>query len=188
MYYWRAVGRRRISGAFFVLICAAQLCIKNTRPMSKKGSKNSNSTAFWIIGGLALLGVGYLWLRQQLGLIQVGAPSIPFQKLDGATIRLGIKLPIVNASALSARITGFSGFILTPEGRVLSTVFLAKPATINRYEEAELEFVSLLRLTDLATEIFGIVTGGGAVNWKGYKIKGQLRVYGLPVPIETAIV
>ncbi len=140
----------------------------------------------WLVLG-GILVVGYYWLKQQLGLIEFGNASIPFQKLQGTSIKLGIVIPIINASSLAARVTGFTGVIKSPEGAVIGTVFLERPAVVNRYEQAELRFIATIRLTDVAAEIFGILKDGGEVNWKGYIIKGQVRVYGLPVPLETAL-
>ena len=154
--------------------------------MAKKRKSNNTTTWLLIIGGVLV--VGYIWLRQQLDLIQIGSVSIPFQKLEGTSVRLGIRLPITNASALAAKVTGFTGFILTPTGSVLSTVFLDKPAVVNRFAQAELEFTSMLRATDVALELFNILQSGQMPDWKGYRIKGQLRVYGFPLPIESSIV
>lgn len=149
-------------------------------------SRKSNKT-IWIVilGGLVL---GYFWLKQQLDLIQFGTVSIPFQKLEGTTVRLTINLPVINASALAAQITGFTGFIVNPSGSVISTVFLSRPVTVNRYQEAVLEFNTNIGAGGLAMELYNILTSGQKPDWKGYKIKGQLRVYGFPVPVESSLV
>lgn len=150
-------------------------------------AKSRKSKTIWIVilGGLVL---GYFWLRQQLNLIQFGTVSIPFQKLEGTTVRLTIALPVINASALAANITGFTGFILNPSGSVISTVFLSKPVTVNRYQEATLEFTTNIGAGGLAMELYNILISGKQPDWKGYKIKGQLRVYGFPVPVESSLV
>jgi hypothetical protein len=152
-------------------------------PNSRKSNRNT-----WLIIIAVGLVAGYYWLRQQIDLIQVGSISIPFQKLDGTNIELGIKLPVVNASALAARITGFTGFILTPDGNVISTVFLKRPVVVKRYEQTELDFTSTIRASDIAGELFKILSSGKAPNWKGYRIKGQLRIYGLPLPVDETLV
>lgn len=149
--------------------------------MAKK--RKSNTTTWLIIGGILV--AGFLWLKHQLSLIAVGSPSIPFQKLDGTTVILGIRLPILNPSAIPIRITGFAGYILNPSGAVLSTVYLTKPATIPRFKQSELEFTSYIRATDALSEVYNILMKNGTVDWKGYKIKGQLLVYGIPVPVES---
>lgn len=151
--------------------------------MSRK--RKSNTTTWLIIAGVVVAALW--WAKNQIALITVGSVSIPFQKLDGTTVVLGIKLPIINPSAIPIRITGFAGAILSPEGAVISTVYLTRPATIPRFQQTELDFTSYIRATDALSELYNILTKGGAVNWKGYKIKGQMLVYGVPVPVESAI-
>lgn len=154
--------------------------------MAKKGK--SETKWGWIIG-LTIFGIGgYFWLKQQFDLIQVGGISVPFQKLEGTRIHLTIRVSIVNASALAARITGFTGFLLAPDNSVISTVFLTRPASIPRYQQADLDFTSYIGATAIATELYKVLSSGQQPDWKGYKLKGQLRVYGLPVPIETTLV
>ena len=152
----------------------------------KRKSGSGNMTTWLILGGIII--AGYFWLRQQLDLIQVGGISVPFQKLEGTRVHLTIRISIINASSLAAKITGFTGFILSPEGSVLSTVFLTRPANIPRYQQADLDFTSYIGATAIATELYNILSSGQQPNWKGYRLKGQLRVYGLPVPIETTLV
>lgn len=152
--------------------------------MAKKRKSNS-STTWLIIAGVIVAALW--WVKQQINLIQVGSVSIPFQKLDGTTVVLSIKLPIINPGAIAVRITGFAGYILSPDGAVLSTVYLTRPATIPRFQQTELDFTSYIRATDALTELYNILSKGGNVNWKGYKIKGQLLVYGIPVPVESNI-
>lgn len=154
--------------------------------MAKKRKGEINWTL--IIGGLVLLAGGYYWLRKQLDLIQLGGISIPFQKLEGTRIQLTIRVSIINASALSANVTGFTGFLLAPDGSAISTVFLTKPAAIPRYQQADLDFTSYIGAVSIATELYKILSTGKQPDWKGYKLKGQLRVYGFPIPIETALV
>lgn len=152
--------------------------------MSK--TRKSNTTT-WIIVIGAALALGYWWLKNQLQYIQIGSASIPFQKLDGTNIQLGIKLPITNASALAANVTGFAGVLLTPSGSVLSTVFMTRPVVVNRYQNAELDFTSTIRGSDLAVELFNILKTGKKPDFKGYRIKGQLRIYGIPLPIDEPL-
>lgn len=154
--------------------------------MARK-SKKSNKTLWWVAIGALLIG-GYFWIQKQLDLIQFGTVSIPFQKLEGTTLRLTISLPVINASALAANITGFTGFILNPSGSVISTVFLTKPVVVNRYQQAVLEFTTDIGAGGLAMELLNVLQTGKQPDWKGYKIKGQLRVYGFPVPVESALV
>lgn len=153
--------------------------------MGKK--KDSDSTIAWLGFAALLLGLGYIWLKQQLGLIDFGNPSVPFQKLEGSSIKLGITIPIINSSSLAARVTGFTGVIKAPDGGVIGRVFLNQPVSINRYDQAELKFTAMIRLTDILSEVADILQGGGKVNWKGYVVKGQVRIYGFPIPLETAL-
>lgn len=153
--------------------------------MAKERKSKSTITPWLILGGFLI--AGYYWVKQQLGLIEFGNASIPFQKLEGASIKLGITIPIINASSLAARVTGFTGVIKSPDGGVIGTVFLERPTVVNRYEQADMRFISIIRLTDIAAEIFDIMKGGGQPNWKGYRIKGQVRVYGFPIPLETTL-
>lgn len=154
--------------------------------MAKKKRKSESNLMPWLVLG-GILVAGYYWIKQQLGLIEFGNASIPFQKLEGSSIKLGIVIPVINASSLAARITGFTGVLKSPEGKVIGTVFMERPTVVNRYEQAELRFIAMIRLTDIAAEVFGILNDGGNVDWKGYLIKGQVRVYGLPVPLETSL-
>lgn len=148
--------------------------------------RKSNTTTWLIIAGVIVAALW--WVKTQIALIQVGSVSVPFQKLDGTTVVLGIKLPIINPSAIPVRVTGFAGAILSPSGAVLSTVYLSRPAAIPRFQQTELDFTSYIRATDALSELYSILTKGGGVDWKGYKIKGQILVYGIPIPVESAIV
>lgn len=161
--------------------------------MAKK-SRKSKVSWLLVLGGIGV--AGYFWMRSQMRLISFGGISIPFQQLKSGKINLGLRLPILNASALAARVTGFTGFIESPSGAVVGTVFLAEPAVVQRYQQNELKFNAQIGLTDLATEIGSLLIGGQLpTNWgsimpylKGYKLVGQLRVYGLPLPIEMPLI
>lgn len=155
--------------------------------MGKQVKKSSNTLTIVLVIA-ALLGVGYMWLRSQLGLIQIAGVGVPFQKLDGTNLVLKISVDIINPSAIAARITGFTGYIISPSGNLVSTVFLSQPGTIQRYEQSKLEFTSIVKPTSLLAEVWSVVQSGKMPDWKGYKIKGQLRIYGIPVPVETTIV
>ena len=162
--------------------------------MAKK-TRKSKVTILLVLVGAAT--AGYFWLRSQMRLISFGSISIPFQQLQGGKINLGLRLPITNASALAARVTGFTGFIVSPSGSQIGTVFLAEPAVVARYAQNELKFNASLRITDILTEVGGAVLGGGGIPdtvpevlayLKNYKLIGQLRVYGLPLPIEMPLI
>ena len=142
----------------------------------------------WILAGIAAGGAIYFWLRQQAELIQFGNISIPFQQFKNGQINLELALPIINASSLAAKITGFSGFIVSPAGNTISSVFLKAPASVPRYEQSELRFKSSIRPTDALTELFSIIQSGGKLNLKGYRLRGQVRVYGVPIIIDMPII
>lgn len=147
-------------------------------------AKKSNKIWLFVLGG----GVGLaLWLRQQAALIQFGNVSIPFQQLKGGQINLRLTLPIINASSLAARVTGFTGFIVSPSGNLISAVFQTAPATVPRYSQTELNFSTSIRLTDLPAEIASVILSGGSWSIKQYRLKGQVRVYGIPVPIDIPL-
>ncbi len=163
--------------------------------MAKKRKKSKSKVpVLLVLGGISV--AGYFWLSAQIKLISFGGISIPFQQLKDGKINLGLRLPILNASALAANITGFTGFIVSPSGATIGSVFLAEPATVQRYQQNELKFNAQIRITDLATEIGSLLIGGQLpTNWgsimpylKGYKLIGQLRVYGLPLPIEMPLI
>jgi hypothetical protein len=171
------------TGLILALICPG---------MAKKSSK---VPVIIVVGSIAA--VGYFWLKSQMRLISFGAMSIPFQQLKGSQLNLGLRLPILNASALAARVTGFTGFILSPSGAQVGTVFLAEPAVVQRYAQNELKFNASISLTALLSEIGGGVLAGGKLPSKpseilaylqNYKIVGQLRVYGLPMPLEMPLI
>lgn len=169
--------------AFFCI----HLCHKRTpRNMAKK-KKSVSSTTVWLIVAGAVV-AGYFWLKKQLEYIQIGGVSVPFQKLDGTTVVLGLKVPVINGSAIQVRVTGFAGAIISPTGAIISTVYLSRPALVPRFQETPLEFMSYIRISDVATELYSILSSGKQPDWKGYKIKGQLLVYGIPVPIESSLV
>lgn len=147
-------------------------------------AKKSNKIWWFILGGV---GLGAVWLRQQATLIQFGNISIPFQQLKNGQINLRMVLPIVNASSLAARVTGFTGYIVSPTGNLISTVFQTAPATVPRYSQAELNFTTSIRLTDLPSEVAAVILSGGAWSIKQYRLKGQVRVYGIPIPIDVPL-
>ena len=145
------------------------------------------------MGGIGA--ASYLWLRSQLRFITYGSLSIPFQQLKDGRINLGLRLPIINASALTANVTGFTGFIVTPSGAPIATVVLAKPTKVARFQESNLEFRASIGLSDLLSEAGSIILGGslptdvGQVSayLKNYKLRGQLRIFGIPVPLEMPL-
>lgn len=155
--------------------------------------KSKKLGLFLVLGGI---GVGiYYWLRSQVNLISFGGLSIPFQQLKEGRINLGLRLPIINASALGARVTGFTGFIKSPSGATVGTVFLAAPVSIPAYQQSELLFKSSIPISDIVSEAGGLILGGKLPgNWgevtqylKQYRLIGQLRVFGLPLPIEMPL-
>lgn len=147
-------------------------------------AKKSNNIWWFILGGV---GLGAVWLRQQAALIQFGNISIPFQQLKNGQINLRMVLPIINASSLAARVTGFTGYIVSPTGNLISTVFQTAPATVPRYAQSELNFTTSIRLTDLPSEVASVILSGGAWSIKQYRLKGQVRVYGIPIPIDVPL-
>lgn len=147
-------------------------------------AKKLNNIWWFILGGV---GLGAVWLRQQAALIQFGNISIPFQQLKNGQINLRMVLPIINASSLAARVTGFTGYIVSPTGNLISTVFQTAPATVPRYAQAELNFTTSIRLTDLPSEVAAVILSGGAWSIKQYRLKGQVRVYGIPIPIDVPL-
>lgn len=164
--------------------------------MAKK-SRRSSSFPWKTV--LVLGGIGaavYYWLQGQLKLISFGGVSIPFQQFKDGKINLGLRLPILNASALTARVTGFTGFLRSPSGAHIGTVFLSAPATVARYQQSELGFTASIRPTDLLSEAGGLVIGGQLPdNWgdlkqylQNYRLVGQLRIFGLPLPIEMPLI
>lgn len=163
--------------------------------MAKKSkSRKSKTSLLLIVGGIAV--AGYFWLRSQMRLISFGGLSIPFQQIQGGNLNLKLRLPIVNASALAARVTGFTGFIVAPSGATVGSVFLAQPAVVQRYVKSELQFVAQVQLSAVLLEAGGLFAGGNLPgSWgealqylKGYKLVGQLRVYGLPLPLEMPLI
>ena len=166
-------------------------------------AKKSNSKKLWLIGGLAAaIAAGYFWVSAQLKLVSFGNVSIPFQQLKGGQINLGLTLPINNASSLGAQVTGFFGYITAPSGSVVGAVHLAAPASIVPYGQSVMKFKTSIRIGDIGGEILALITGGTlpnditdlAADWaalskyfKGYRIKGQVRVYGVPLPIDEPL-
>ena len=156
--------------------------------------KNNNWK--WVLGIGAGFGIGYLWLRKQADLIQFGSVSVPYQAIKSGNLILGLRLPIINASSLGARITGFTGYILTPSGSVIGTVFMPTTGTVAPYQQATLGFDATLKIADIITEAgTQIVTGSFPTNWsdiqkylKGFRLKGQVRVFGIPIPIEMPLI
>lgn len=173
-----------------------KVCIPLGMAKSKKGKKSSSFLPGWLIALGIVAGSGWWYLRSQLRFITFGSSSIPFQQISGDRINLGITLPVINASSLAATITGFTGYITSPSGAPLATVFLVQPVRLERFQENILQFKASIRLIDLGLEAGGLVLGGNLPTTlpeilkylKGYTIKGQLRVYGLPLPIETPLV
>ena len=162
--------------------------------MGKK--RKSGSNVKLIIGLGAVAAAGYLWLRSQVKLISFGSVSVPFQQLKSGRLNLGLRLPIINASAIGARVTGFVGFIVAPSGATIGTVFLKNPVKVAPYAQSNLEFMASIGLTDILSEagsgVFSdtLPTSLGAVlpYLKKFKLVGQVRIYGIPVPIEMPLV
>lgn len=157
-------------------------------------TRKSKISLLLVAGGI--VAAGYFWLRSQLKLISFGSISIPFQQFKDGKINLGLRLPILNASAITARVTGFTGFLLSPSGAQIGVVFLTAPATVARYQQSELKFMASIRPGDLLTEAGGLILGGGQLptNWgdakeylHNYRLIGQLRIFGLPLPIEMPL-
>lgn len=162
-------------------------------------AKKSKSNKVILLSLIGIGGVMYVWLRSQLNLISFGSITVPLPEMkirNGAFI-FGIRLPILNASALAARVTGFTGFITSPNGSQIGTVFLSQPAVVQRYQQNELKFAASVSLSALLTEIGGSVLTGGQLPTnpaevfaylKNFELVGQLRIYGLPLPIKMPLV
>jgi hypothetical protein len=158
--------------------------------------KKSDNTIWWALGlgaaGFAL----YQWAKSQTSLIQFGSVSVPYQAIKSGSLVLGLRLPVINASAIGARVTGFTGFILTPSGSVIGSVFMDKAASIQPNQKSELAFTAYLKLSDLAFEAGTQALGSGfPTTWpeiqkylKGFRLKGQVRIFGFPIPIEMPLI
>ena len=162
--------------------------------MGKKRKSGSNVKLLLVLGGVAA--AGYFWLRSQVKLISFGSVSVPFQQLKGGRINLGLRLPIINASAIGARVTGFTGFIVAPSGATIGTVFLKNPVKVAPYAQSTLEFAASIGITDVLSEAgSGLFSDTLPTSWsqilpyiKKFKLVGQVRIYGVPVPIEMPLV
>ncbi len=149
----------------------------------KKG--NSSLTPLLIVAGL--LGIGYLWVRHQIQFLQFGSASVPFQQIKNGALRLGIALPIINASSIGISMNRFSGYIKSPTGAILGTVALQKPVQVPKGTQGTAEFMAVISLSDAAQELFAIVTGGGKPDLSKYTVEGQAWVFGIPVPVKTSL-
>lgn len=151
--------------------------------MAKK--RKSKIGLILAIGGL--LTAGYFWVKHQLKFLQFGSASVPFQQIKSGALNLGINLPIINASSIGISMSRFTGYIKSPSGGILGTVALKRPVQVPKGTEGVAEFMAHVRLSDLAGEVYNILSGGGNVNWKGYTVEGQAWVFGIPVPVKTSI-
>lgn len=161
--------------------------------MGKK-RKSSNVKLLIVLGGAAA--ALYFWLRSQVKLITFGSVSVPFQQLKGGKINLGLRLPIINASAIGARVTGFTGFIVAPSGATIGTVFLKQSVTVAPYAQSNLEFMASIGISDILSEAgSGLFSDTLPTSWsqilpyvKKFKLVGQVRIFGIPVPLEMPLV
>lgn len=151
----------------------------------KKRKTSSVLKPLLIIAGL--VGVAYFWVKHQLKFLQFGSASVPFQQIKDGVIRLGISLPIINASSIGISMNRFAGYIKTPSGAVLGTVTLKTPVTVPKGAQGAAEFWAVISLSDAAQEVFSLITSGGKPDWKKYVVEGQAWVYGIPVPVKTSL-
>lgn len=162
----------------------------------KKRKSRSNVKPILILGAVAA--GAYFWLRSQAGLVTFGGINIPFQQIKGGSLNLGLTLPVINASAIAIRVSGFAGYIVAPSGATIGTVFLKTPVTVQAFAQSTLAFQASIGLSDIAMEAGSGAFGGTLpTSWdallpylKQFRIKGQVRVtrFGIPIPLEMPLI
>jgi len=147
---------------------------------------------------LLLAGLGYLayYLTSQGGRFDIGNPFLSAIKFEGSGIRINIKLPILNRSDLSLRITGFLGQLLF-NNSVIGNISLAQPTEISAFNQNEVEFTTLLSYTGVAMEAWPIlsnlINGMGLTNeekkemLKSFRVVGTLKFPAGAYDVETTL-
>lgn len=100
-----------------------------------------------VIGG-AVIALLWYFLTQSKR-VDVGAAAISRLNLEGANLRINVKLPIINRSDIPVPITGFLGSLLYGDAQIGTTTLTGQGTLAGRSQTA-LEFTTVVSLLSVA--------------------------------------
>lgn len=101
-----------------------------------------------LIVGVA--GIALWYFITQARRVDLGAASISRLKLEGANLRINVKIPIINRSDFPVPVSGFLGNLLY-NGAPIGTTTLVSSATLEGRSQTQLEFSTVVSLLNVAT-------------------------------------
>lgn len=124
--------------------------------------------------GIAALVAGIVyWATRQAGRVDIGTAALSKFRLEKGGIRINVKIPVLNRSDISTRITGFLGS-LRYKNNILGNIQLVAPVDVARRAGAEPEFTTLITYGSVAGEIWAMLqnrlTGGNSGAAQGITI------------------
>lgn len=142
-----------------------------------------------VLLGVGAFGVGlFLWGKARASKIDIGQPSIPFQKATATGLELGVKLPVTNRSGFAVTLRGFVGRIVDADGSELAFVTMPRPVKVPAFGRVEVDFDTVITWTSLGAELLDIVKAAGKIDPKQYRIVGTLQMPGgVQVDVDTSL-
>ena len=108
----------------------------------------SKTTKTVLIVGVVAIALYYF--TTQARRVDVGAAAISRLKLEGANLRINVKIPILNRSDFPVPISGFLGNLLY-NGAPIGTTTLVSQTTLEGRSQTTLEFSTVVSLLGVAT-------------------------------------
>ncbi len=108
------------------------------------------------IGIIALVIGVVAWVTRQAARVDVGSASLSKFRLEKNGIRINVKIPVLNRSDISTKVTGFLGS-LRYQDNILGNISLVHPLEIPRRASAEPEFSTLISYGSVAAEVWAIL-------------------------------
>lgn len=99
---------------------------------------------------VAVVGIGLWYFTTQSRRLDIGAAAVSRLKLEGANLRINVKIPVINRSDFSVPISSFLGSLLY-NGSPIGTTQLVSQTTLPGRSQTFLEFSTLVSLLGVAT-------------------------------------
>ena len=99
---------------------------------------------------IGVVGVALWYFTTQARRVDVGAAAISRLRLEGANLRINVKIPVINRSDFPVPISGFLGNLLY-NGAPIGTTTLVSQATLQGRSQTTLEFSTSVSLLGVAT-------------------------------------
>ena len=129
-----------------------------------------------IVGAVAL---AFWYFTTQSKRLDIGAAAVSSVKLTGGSIRINVRIPVINRSDFSVTVSNFLGSLLYG-GASIGTTQLVSQATLPGRSQSFLEFSTSVSLLSVATSTPLL----GILNALAFKYL-NVSLPGLPVQMPT---